>query len=95
MNEKSQTTVTHIALTDNPPDPRCTIIDVVQLKEITDKHQAITENFIAQYLSTTGARIEDTVLCQQSVINTGIVRYWCEPKSVNDERPYAPKWADE
>jgi len=39
------------------------------------------EHFVARYLAATGARIEDTTLCQQADRETGIIRYWCEPKT--------------
>ena len=47
---------------------------------LSQQRSRILETFIAQYLADTGAKIEDTVLCEQYDMETGVMRHWCEPK---------------
>jgi hypothetical protein len=85
----TQLNPTHVASTENGFELGGTIEKIVR------EENAIKENFIARYLAATGAQIEDTVLCQQTDMETATIRYWCEPKSVNDQRPHAPRLPDE
>lgn len=51
-----------------------------QTETSRQKLDAIKEDFIARYLHATGSKAEDVILCEQHDINTGITKYWCEPK---------------
>jgi hypothetical protein len=72
-----------------PIDTQALVPDIIK------QQNAVKENFIAGYLAATGARIEDTVLCEQHSNDRTTIRYWCEPNSVNDRHPTAPGWPDE
>jgi hypothetical protein len=44
------------------------------------KRNEVKEHFIAQYLTTTGAKIEDTELVEQRSKDGLTIAYWCRPR---------------
>ncbi len=67
------------SISDADPDPglkpKATIV-----ADLVAQQLAIKEHFVAQYLAATGAKIEDTVLCEQFAADGKTRRYWCEPR---------------
>lgn len=50
------------------------------IRDAIGKQMAIKDHFVAQYLAATGAKIQDTVLCEQYDARDFTTRYWLEPK---------------
>lgn len=50
------------------------------VQRIVRERMVMMENFITIYLSNTGAKIEDTIMCEQRSADSNTLTYWCEPK---------------